>query len=224
MLRPVMRQLLQPRVAKSAALAASLTAFLCLPRFLLWEEKTRPLWYLLAVAFCGSFVLWAFIFAWHSHYTQRPVFTTRIDLSDWGWATVAGIVASIVLQQFLDPALRRTTPQDYPANVPEWMAMALFSLALNQVFLIFAPLAWLMRLFRRIAIAVALTVAFDMVVLLLKAGLSSEPFPPGLLAGLLGVRLVLGLLAIGFYLRGGVLLASWFALLVQARHLAKLML
>jgi len=217
-----MRRLIQPDVSKSAALAGLATALLCYPRFALWTQRIHPLWYLEAVTFCGSFVLWAFVFAWHTHYTKRPVFTLRIGASSWALATAAAVLMAFVLHRFLDPSLRQTTPEDYPLNLSQWAAMTLFSLALNQLFLVFAPFAWLMRLTGRQAVAAALTVLFGVVVLLLKTRLSPEPFAPSLLMALLGVRLVLTLLAVGFYLRGGVLLASWCALLLQARHLPRL--
>lgn len=214
-----MRRLIQPEVSKSAALAGLVTALLCYPQFALWTQRVHPLWYLEAATFCGSFVLWAFVFAWHTHYTKRPVFTLKIDPGAWVLTTAAAVLMGIILHFFLDPSLRQTTPEDYPVNLSQWAARTLFGLALNQLFLVFAPLAWLMRLTGRQSIAVALTVLFGVIVLLLKTRMSPEPFPPSLLMALLGVRLILGLLAVGFYLRGGVLLASWCALLLQARHL-----
>lgn len=214
-----MRRLVQPDVSRQAVIAACLTAALCYPRFALWTQRTHPIWYLEAVTFCGSFVLWAFVFAWHTAYTQRPVFTWRIRTGAWLAATGAGVLAALILHQFLDPALHRATPEDYPASLAQWGAMTLFSLSLNQLFLVFAPFAWLMRLSRRRAVAVALTVLFDVSLLLLKLHWSPEPFPPALLATLVAVRLGLAGLAVGFYLHGGVWLATWLALLVQARHL-----
>ena len=214
-----MRHLVQPGITKSAAIAGLATALLCYPRFALWTQRSHPIWYLEAATFCGSFVLWAFVFAWHTPLTQRPVFTLRIGARAWLPATAAAVVMAYILHRFLDPSLRQTTPQDYPLSLAQWAAMTLFSLALNQLFLVFAPFAWLMRLGRREVIAVALTVAFDVVVLLLKTHSAPEPIPHALLAPLVGVRFTLSLLAVSFYLRGGVLLASWCALIVQARHL-----
>jgi hypothetical protein len=218
-----MRRLAQPEVARSAALAALASAVLCAPRFALWVGRSYPIWYLEAITYCGSFVLWAFVFAWHTPYTQRPVFQFRVRPRAWGLATAAALFMAFVLHRFLDGPLRQTTPADYPPSFAQWLGMALFNLALVQLFLVFAPLAWLLRLFRNQTVAVALTVLFGLVVLLLKTRLSPAPFPTGLLAALVGVRVVLALLAVGFYLRGGILLASWFALLVHARHLLHLL-
>jgi hypothetical protein len=44
-------------------------------------------------------------------------------------------------------------------------------------------------------------------------------FPPSLFAALLAGRVVMGFLAVSFYLRGGVLLSWWWTLLIEARHL-----
>ena len=128
-----------------------------------------------------------------------------------------------VLCVFLDPSLRQTTPEDYPTQELQWAAMTLFSMALNQLFLVFAPFAWLVRLFGRPSIAVLLTIMFGVLVLVLKTRMSPAPFPASLVTTLLGTRLLLSLLSITFYLRGGVLLASWFGLLVQARLLPGLL-
>lgn len=218
-----MRRLIQPEVSKHAAIAALATALLCYPRFSLWNQRLHPLWYLEAVTFCGAFVLWAFIFAWHTQYTKRPVFTVRISGAEWVVASISAVIMAFALFFFLDPHLRQTTPEDYPANLPQWAAMTLFSLALNQLFLVYAPFAWLVRLSGRTALAVTVTVLFGVVVLLLKTRMSPVPFPASLLTTLVVVRLLLGLLSVSFYLRGGLLLASWCALLVQARHLPGLL-
>ena len=218
-----MRRLIQPAVSQHAAIAALATALLCYPRFVLWNQRTHPLWYLEAVTFCGGFVLWAFIFAWHTQYTKRPVFVYRIPWHDWATATAAGILTASALFFFLDPALRQTTPEDYPTHELQWAAMTLFSLALNQLFLVFAPFAWLVRLFGRTSVAMILTIVFGVIVLVLKTHMSPAPFPATLLTTLLGTRLLLSLLSVSFYLRGGVLLTSWSALLVQARLLPGLL-
>ena len=70
-----MRDLIRPELIKPTAYAALATAILCLPRLLLWTNRVYPIWYLDAIIFTGGFVLWGFVFAWHSKYTGRPVFT-----------------------------------------------------------------------------------------------------------------------------------------------------
>lgn len=217
-----MRRLAQPEVLRSAAVAALMTTLVCSPRVLLWTTRRYPFWYLETVLLFGSIVLWAFVFAWHTAYFHRPVFTLKIAPELFALTTLAGIVGALALSQFLDPLLRLRTPLDYPANVQQWLSLTLFSLALNQLFLTFAPLAWLMRIVQNARAAIALTVAFGVVVLLLKVSRSPIPPSPGLFAGLLLVRIIIGLLSVLFYLRGGILLAWWWGFLLDARHLLAL--
>ena len=217
-----MRRLAQPEVLKSAGIAALLTAILCYPRLNLWTARLYPLWYLEAVLFFGGIVLWAFVFAWHTHYSGRPVFTLRIEPRLFALITLAGAVAAVCVRLFLDPTLRLRTPEDYPANFEEWFARTLFHLAFLQLFLTFAPFAWLIRLTHRQTIAIALTILFGVAVLTLKSRVSPTPVPAGLFAMLLASRIVLGFASLWIYLRGGVLLAWWWGLIFEARHLAGL--
>ena len=151
------RRLADPTVLKSAALAALGSAVLCYPRFALWPARRAPIWYLEAVMFFGGIVLWAFVFAWHTRYTERPVFTMRWSPTLFGAATLAGVLAAIGMHEFIDASLRAQTPEDYPASFTQWLAMTLFSLSFAQLFLVFAPVAWLMRLCRNRTAAMALT-------------------------------------------------------------------
>src|SRR5260370_306795 len=90
-----MRRLAQPTVVTSAATAAAASAILSVPRMLLWEKRPFPLWYVEAILFFAGFVLWAFVFAWHTEYTRRPVFTLKIKLPVFAGATLAGLLASV---------------------------------------------------------------------------------------------------------------------------------
>ncbi len=167
-------------------------------------------------------VLWAFVFAWHSKYTGRPVFTTRIQPTPFIVATLTGIVAAAVLYTLVDPQLSKRTPQDYPADLFEWLAMLLFSLAFTQLFLIFAPFAWLIRLSKGKPIAIPLTVLFGVFVLVVKNHGAATPIPPLLYSVLVIVRVVVGSLSVYLFLKGGVPLVWWWGFLVQSRHLLKL--
>jgi hypothetical protein len=120
---------------------------------------------------------------------------------------------------FLDPSLRLKTPEEYPADAKQWLAMALFSLAFNQLFFVFAPFAWLIRLFQNRRMAICLTVLFGVIVLAIKYQSSTIPIPSLLLAALLAVRIGMGFLSVSFYVRGGVLLSWWWTLLIESRHL-----
>ena len=216
-----MRRLAQPNVVKSAGLAALLTSLACYPRFALWQNAI-PMWYLESVLFVGSFVLWAFVFAWHEHYTQRPVFNRRIEPRLWLVTTATGIFVALVLHQFLDPTFKIRTPADYPTSLVQWTGMTAFAVAFNPLFLTFAPLAWAVRLFHRVWIAVGFTIVFGVFVMLIK--IQSAPTPPPTLVfmELLALRFVLGSCSVYFYLRGGVFLVWWWTFLLQLRHLLSL--
>ena len=180
------------------------------------------LWYLEALLFLCAIVLWAFVFAWHTSYTRREVFRLKPGAAVFASATLAGVVCAVGLHFFLDPALRVQTPEDYPANVIEWIAQTLFALGLSQLFLLFAPFAWLLRLFQNRSVATLLTVLFGVFVLAIKTGSSPKPYPLPLFSALLLVRIVSGSLGVFFYLRGGVSLVWWLGLLIEARHLLNL--
>jgi hypothetical protein len=213
-----MRRLAQPEVLKSAGLAALLTSLACYPRFALWQIP-YPIWYLESVLFVGSFVLWAFVFAWHTQFTDRPVFNKRIEARLWLAATVAGVLVASVLHVFLDPTFKTRTPADYPISIDEWLGMTAFALAFNPLFLIFAPLAWAVRLMRRVWVASIFTVLFGVFVMAIRIQSAPSPLPPIVFMELLALRLVLGSCSVYFYLRGGVGLVWWWALLLQLRHL-----
>ena len=203
----------------SAAIAAALSAAFSLPRILFWENRPFSAWYPEAIIFSCGFVLWAFVFAWHTKYSGRPVFTLKISPASFTLASLTGMVAAVSVQWLMDPTLRARTPEDYPASTQEWIAKTLFDLAFWQLFLTFAPFAWLMRLFRNQSIAIALTVLLGLVVLILKIRSSPIPVPTTLFVALVVFRIAGGLLAIAFYLRGGVVLVSWWTFLVQLRLL-----
>jgi hypothetical protein len=214
-----MRRLAQPNVVRSAAIAAALSAIFSWPRMVLWDTRKWPVWYLEATVFFGGFVLWAFVFAWHTEYTKRPVFTFKIKPSLVAAATLGGIFLALTFHYLLDPPMRRVAPQDYPTNFPHWVAATLFSLAFTQLFLLYAPFAWVMRLVRNEQVATWSTVTLGVVVLIMKIESSSVSAPPLLIAELLLLRVAGIYLGIWFYLRGGILIVWWLELLVETRHL-----
>lgn len=217
-----MRRLAQPKVVASAAAGAALSTLLCLPRLLLWDQRKLPIWYLESTVFFGGFVLWAFVFAWHTEYTGRPVFTLKIKLPVFASATLTGIIVGLGLHFFLDPSLRRITPEDFPIDFEQWVAATLFTLSFAQLFLFFAPFAWLMRLTKNVQISTGLTIALNLLVLGLKTHSSPTPPPFWVFLELLTLRIALGFIGIWFYLSGGILLVWWVGLLIEARHLLDL--
>ena len=214
-----MRRLAQPQVVTSAAIAAALSAVLSYPRMVLWDNRPFSVWYPEAIIlFCG-FVLWAFVFAWHTEYTHRPVFTLRIKLPVFAAATFVGLITGLGLHWMIDPAVKLRNPQDYPVDFQHWVATTLFALAFTQLFLLYAPFAWIIRLFRNERVATWITVALGVLVLALKSNSSPTPLPTSLLLELLVLRIASAWFAIWFYLRGGMLLVWWLGFLVEARHL-----
>jgi hypothetical protein len=216
------RSFTQPRVLKLAGIAALISALACYPRLSLWLNRPAPIWYLEAMIFLCAIVLWGFVFAWHTHYTHRPVFVFKLESGPFIAVTLVGITAAMVFHLFLDPSLRPQIPEEYPADLEQWFAWVLFSLFFNQLFLLFAPFAWLMRLFKNRWVAASLTVLFGACVLAMKIRSLPTPVPTLLFAALLAGRIVMGFLAVWFYLRGGVMLIWWWTFLFEARNLLNL--
>ena len=131
-----------------AGVAALVSALACYPNLSLWLKPSAPIWYLEAVIFLCCIILWGFVFAWHTPYTGRPVFVLKPGLKPFCAATVIGILAAAC---FVCGWIRRFDPscrKNYPADLKHWLATVLFSLALIQLFLVFAPFDWLMRLLK----------------------------------------------------------------------------
>src|SRR3569833_1632740 len=214
-----MRRLAQPSVVTAAAIAAAASAVASLPSILLWDKRPFPVWFPeMAIFFCGfvlwafvfawhteflccfffffcflfffcGFVLWAFVFAWHTEYTRRPIFIFRIKPLLFVGATIAGLIGALAIHWLLDAALRLRYPQQYPIDIPHWAAQTLFSLSFLQLFLLFAPFAWAMRLFRNEKVATWVTVGFSVLVLALKTNASPTPLPASLILALVVLRM-----------------------------------
>jgi hypothetical protein len=214
-----MRHLFQPRVLNWAVIAALASALACYPRLSFWLNRSAPVWYLEGTIFLCGIVLWGFVFAWHTPYTLRPVFILKLEPKAFLTATVVGIIAAAVFDLLLDPALRSKIPEEYPVDLRHWFAMVLFSLAISQLFLLFAPFDWLMRLFKNRWVATNLTVLFGVLVLAMKIQSLPTQLPSLLFAALLTGKIVMGFLAVSFYLRGGVMLIWWWTFLFEARLL-----
>ncbi len=214
-----MQSLLQPRVLNQAAVAGVATAAVCYPRVALWLHRPGPLWYLEAVILVCSLILWGFVFAWHTPGVGRPVFTFPPERWPWVLATATGVGLAGVCHGWLDPALRAKFPEEYPADLNQWLATVPFALALGQLFLTFACFDWLLRLVQKPWLAMALTGVADAGVQALKLQTLTVPLAPWLVAVLLTLRLAGGVLAAGLYWRGGVPLVWWWSLLFQSRLL-----
>ena len=213
----------RPEVLKSAIIAGLCSALVSWPRIATAPHLRYPAWYLEAVVLFGGIILWGFVFAWHTQYTQRPVFTFKIAIGPLVLATVTGLAVALFWHFAIDPWLRVKVPEDYPTTLQQWVAMSLFSLGLKQLFVVFAPFAWLIRLFGKKEPAFVMTVVFGLAVVVIREYRSptpmvAEPF----FLGLLAVRGIGEALSVYLYLRGGVFLVWWWDLLLQSRHLLNL--
>ena len=217
-----MRDLAKTEVMKSAALAAVGVSVACWPRLALWPNRSYPIWYLEAVLLLGGFVLWAFVFAWHKKYSGRPLLTLKLAATPCAVATVAAVVLAATLHGFVDPLFRANTPEDYPANLRQWFAMTLFSLAFNQLLLVFAPFDWSIRLFRQRWAAMVFTVLFGVFVLVVKTRSSPVELATSSFWVLVVVRAATSLMSVWLYSRYGAMLVWWWGFLLQARHLVGL--
>lgn len=213
-----MRSLAQPRVLVCAGYAAVITTIACYPRLAIWLDRPYPTLFGCAMILWTAFILWAFVFAWQPEYAHRPVFNFACPRWIWALAAAYGILGAVALHFLMDPQLRVTTPNDYPADWHAWIAMSLFALAMDPLFLCFAPYAFFMRLLRKPEVSLALTVMFGIFVQYLKIN-SSRPLPSLLLIiELAAVHLVGGFASVYFYVKGGVL-PVWVAIfLLQSRH------
>lgn len=213
-----MRSLAKPAVLVRAGYAALLTTLACYPRLAMWLERPYTTLYGCTVILWTSFVLWDFVFAWQSEYARCGVFNFARPGRIWAMAAAYGILGGVLLHFFVDPQLRLTTPKDYPADWHAWIAMCLFALALDPLFLCFAPYAFFMRLLRKPEVALSLTVMFGIFVQALKTN-SSHPKPPmPLILELAVVHIIAGFANVYFYVRGGVVPVWMAVLLVQLRH------
>lgn len=214
-----MRTLVQPRVLLISGGAALLSALACYPRLALWLERPDQLGFLWLVLAWVCFVLWSFVFAWHTPFAEAKVFVLRIPVRAWLGATVSALTLAVALRLWVDPVLRRFTPEDYPNSLGLWSAMTGFALGFDQLFLCFAPFAFFVRLFAHRKVATVATVLLGLLIMALKVTAATATPPPLVLLGLLVARILIGWLTVRWYLAGGVFLAWWWRLLLEARHL-----
>jgi hypothetical protein len=213
-----MRSLAQPKVLAGAGVAALITSVACYPRLALWSASPAPLLFSWLMLLWVTFMLWSFVLGWHWRYTGQRVLAFQWQPRLWMLATGCGVASAILMWWSVDPQLRILTPANYPTDWKSWMAMSLFTLAFEPLFLCFAPYAFFMRLGQRQTRALALTVIFGLFVFYLK--LSSSALPsPGLLVEMIGLRVVAGFLSVYFYVKGGMWLIWWLGLLAELRHL-----
>jgi hypothetical protein len=217
-----MRHIAQPKVVASATLAALATALACYTRLELWQTRRLPIWYLELVLLMGTFFLWSFVFGWQGPYGGRDPLQPSKSAKLWALATASAVAVAALHYFVLDARLRPLAPDEFPSSHSAWLAMALSTLTLTQLFVVFAPLAFFLRMISRRWLAVALTLAFNLFVMLRRSALAPTTLPPCLLASLIGIRLLGASILIFFYFKGGLPLACWATFLVHARLLLEL--
>jgi hypothetical protein len=170
----------------------------------------------------ASFILWSFVLGWRPQNADRPIPALKARMELWVWATLAGLAGAMMLRLFIDPVLQPLMPGDYPDTLHAWLAMTLFALAFDQLFLCFAPFAFFIRLLQNPRAAARLTVLFGVALLCLRIHSLVPLVSPYFIAELLVWRTAVGCLTLYYYRKGGALLAWWWVLLLQLRHLATL--
>src|SRR5947207_3242222 len=204
-----MRSLLQPGVLKSAGTAALITSLVCIPRLALWSGRSHPLWLLSLTLAWASFILWSFVLGWRPQDTHRSMLALKPRWALWRAATLAGLAGAVVLHSFIDSVLRPLVPGDYPSTLLAWLAMTLFTLAFDQLFLCFAPFAFFVRLLQNRRAATCLTVLFGLALLCLRIKSLASQLSPFLIAELYVCQTVAGLLTLYFDLHGCAFLEFW---------------
>lgn len=213
-----MRSLTEPAVLLRAAIAGALSALACSPRLVNWTHRKDDVWFLVAVVGWAAFVMWAAVFAWHEKHGQREVFPKRVPPNLWLVALALGVVGAAISFHFGDPTLRQLAPTDFPSNPVQWTEHVLFNLAMEQLFLCFAPFAFFVRLLPGARSAAIATVLFGLLVFALKLHGSSPNLPWDFVLGLVCFRALHSAVTVWLYLQGGVWLVWLFAFLLQCRH------
>lgn len=213
-----MRSLAEPAVLLRAAGAAALTALACYPRLAHWGQRNDAVWLFEAVIGWAAFVMWAAVFAWHEKHGQLEVFPKRVSVNLWLTTIGLGSLGAIMAYFVGDPVLRPLVPTDFPRNPSQWFEHVLFYLALEQLFLCFAPFAFFVRLLPGVKAAAVATVLFGLLVFALKLQSVSAALTWNLALGLALFRALNSALAVWLYCQGGVWLVWLFALLLQCRH------
>lgn len=213
-----MRSFTEPAVLLRAALAGTVSALACYPRLSHWTQRKDDVWFLVAVIGSAMFVMWAAVLAWHERHSRREVFPRRIPPKLWLTTLGLGLAGAAISFHFGDPMLRKFGPTDFPENPAQWLEHVLFNLALEQLFLCFAPFAFFVRLLHGVKAAALGVVGFSLLILALKLQSLPAALTWELALGMVLFRAVHSTVTVWLYLQGGVWLVWFFALALQCRH------
>lgn len=206
----------------AASTAASVSALACYPRLALWTDRPNALWFTWSILLLSSFILWSFVFAWYPSSLGLPVIR-KPRARVWFLTAIAGPVSALVLLIIVDPTLRGIRPTDYPTSPTTWLAAALFNLAFSQLFVCYAPLAFFLRLTRHPTTTVAFTVLFGLALLTAQIHSSNIEISAGFALTLFSIRALFGTLSAIIFLRGGLLPAATWSLILDVRLLPALL-
>lgn len=163
------------------------------------------------------FLLWGFVCAWHRLGTGRTPFAPPRSARFWGLSTALGLGGALLLRWTIDPRVAAVLPGGGALDPAGWIAVVLFSLGFERLFLCFAPFAFFARLLRRAEPAVVLTVVVDALVLLAQVGaLEAAPAAETVVALFLA-RVVAGAISVLLLVHGGIWPVLWCDLLWHAR-------
>lgn len=226
-----MPQEVQPIDPGRAALLAAVTTLAGSPRILLARggpgpDPTPLMIMLFPIAFC----LWSAATAWGTCAGMVGPLPERRRLFLGVGAAALVAVAAIPFELWFDPKLRaalesfhdpQLLAQSFPATVKECAATMMWGVGLEIAFFQGAALAFFSRLTGRQGLAIGLAVLLRMVVVALKLTMR-----PGLqdigMAALLH-QLVLSTATCVLYARAGLPAAATLSVLVDARHLGRVL-
>jgi hypothetical protein len=214
-----MQAFAQPQVLRQAAIAAGLSALACVPRLYYWQDHPSSIWYLAGLLAWCLFVMWGFVFAWEKKYGAADPLPFKRSPRVWTTILIGGVIAAILAAKFTAPAIRKIMPDQYPESLGEVLAYVAFYVALEQIFICFAPLAFFARLSGKPALAAGMTVGVSLAVLWVKLGTAVAPPSTGLVIWLFAFRLAHSVASIGLYRWGGIWPVYALALIIQSRLL-----
>jgi len=214
--------LTKPAVFRNAAIAALMTALASYPRLSLWLTRQGYAEFLTVFLGMCAFMMWLVVFGWHEKFAGRPPITLRVEPKPLALSTIAAVGIGALMFRYADPSLREIVPKDFPQSFQQWTTGTLFRLAFIDLFLIFAPFAWFIRLTKNRTASIVLTIGLGVFIWVLKARSSPGTIPASIGIALLLARTLTSWIAVALYVRGGAVLVWWFALLIECRHLVAL--
>jgi hypothetical protein len=206
----------------AATTAAAVSALASYPRLALWTDRPNALWFTWSILLLSSFILWSFVFAWYPSALGLPVIRNPRP-PVWLATAIAAPLGAIVLLLIVDPILLAIRPADYPTSLASWLAATLFNLTFSQLFVCYAPLAFFLRLTRRPTTTVAFTVLFGLALLTAQIHSSHIDISPRFALTLFSLRALFGTVSAFLFLRGGLLPAASWSLILDLRLLPSLL-